>query len=271
MDVRGFKIEEKNGIKFLTIPSFTERGFFKHCFTTRVGGVSPGVFASLNLSMTREENAANKEENYRRVCGALGVHYESLTLVNYAHGNGVHTASADDAGKGVTRTSDFAACDALLIDGPSVTAVTLHADCTPVFLADKTGKVAGVGHAGWKGVLSGLAVNMVNEAVGRGCVREDILVGIGPHIMDCCFEVQDDVAQPFRTKFGGAALAERDGKTFISLQNALLIQLSDAGIPEDNISLANMCTHCNGDLFYSHRRDKGKTGAMGSFIAIDRP
>ena len=265
----GFKLTEKNGVKALEIPVFTKAGFDRHCFTTRVGGVSGGEFASLNLSKTRENNEANKRENYRRVARFLGVEYDSLTLVNYSHGNGVYCANAHDAGKGIDKPVDYKSCDAIFTNTPTVTAVSLHADCTPVFMADPVKRVAGVGHAGWKGVYSGLVENMLAALKDvYGSAPQDILVGIGPHIMGCCFEVKDDVAKPFAGRFGEAVLAERDGGLFVDMQAAILMQLSAGGILPQNISLANMCTYCNEELFYSHRRDQGRTGAMGSFITV---
>ncbi len=262
----GFVQTDKNGATVLQIPSFLEYGFIRHCFTTRIGGVSPGAYASLNLSKTREENEQNKEENYRRVCGALDVPYESLTLVNYEHGNGVHCAAPEDAGTGVVKEQTFPHCDALLTNASGVTAVTLHADCVPIFMADTKSRAVGVGHAGWKGVCAGIAREMIRKmGVQYGSAPEDIVVGIGPHIGPCCFEVQEDVAAKFREPYH--AEEEKGGKLYVSLQKVLLLQLLDAGIKESSITCANLCTHCREDLFYSHRRDAGNTGAMGSFIS----
>lgn len=253
----------------LTIPQFIESGFDKHCFTTRIGGVSPGEFNSLNLSKTREENQANKEENYHRVCDALGVEYNSLALVNYAHGDGIHFAAQADAGKGFTKQMDYAACDAMVTDTPNVTAVTLHADCVPIFVADREKRVAAVAHAGWKGVYAGLPEKLVCGIIEKYRGKpQNILVGIGPHIMPCCFEVQDDVALPFRERFGNQSVHLREEKQFVDMQAAILMQLKKCDIPDEHITVADLCTSCRDDLFYSHRRDHGHTGAMGSFITV---
>ncbi len=266
---RGFLLCEKNGVKYLTIPSFTQAGFEKHLFTTRVGGVSSGCYESLNLSRTRENSPQNKEENYRRVCGVLDVPYEGLALVNYAHGDGIYCATRDDAGKGITRQSDLPACDAMIIREKGITAVTLHADCVPVFFADREKRIACVSHAGWRGVYQEISGKVADVFVREfGSKPQDLIVGIGPHIMQDCFEVQADVAQPFCDKFGGDVVRVRNGKTYVSLQRALLRQLYGRKIPAENITCADLCTYSNGELFYSHRRDNGNTGAMGSFIAL---
>jgi len=265
---RGFDFKKSAGVGIFTIPSFEEYGF-KHCFSTRIGGVSKNEFASLNLSKTRENNAENKKENYERVCRAIGVDYGSLTLVNYEHGVGVHCAAAEDAGKGVSRETDFPHCDAIITDVSDVTAVTLHADCVPVFMADTKKRVAGVAHAGWKGTLLGIVPKMADVFMKQyGSAPEDMIVGIGPHIMECCFEVKSDVAVPFIESYGDSVVNKKDDGMYLDLQAVLLAQLERTGILPQKVTCADMCTYCNPDLFYSHRRDNGKTGAMGSFITV---
>ncbi len=266
---RGFVLREKNGVQLMEIPSFLEHGFTKHAFTTRNGGVSRGEFASLNLSRTRENSPENKKENYRRAAAAVGVTYESLTLVRYAHGDGIVTAKRTDAGKGIARATDFDLCDAMIVCEPGVTAVTLHADCMPVFAADTEKRTVCVAHAGWKGVFLELPGKIIAKMKTDFKSRpQDIIVGIGPHIMRCCFEVGEEVALPFAEKFGEGAVARKNGKWFVDLQWAVLEQLLGQGISEEHITCADCCTYCREDLFYSHRRDRGKTGAMGSFIAL---
>ena len=266
----GFLVREKNGVIYLMIPSFAEAGFEKHCYTTRIGGVSGGCYASLNLSKTRENSPQNKEENYRRVCGALGVPYESLAIVNYAHGDGVYAASAADAGKGILRESDLPPCDAMIIHETGITAVTLHADCVPVFFADKKQRIACVSHAGWRGVYGELPAKIAGILQEEwGTKPENLLVGIGPHIMEDCFEVQEDVAQPFCEKFGTDTAARREGRLYVSLQRAILKQLEGKGVIARNITCADLCTYACEALFFSHRRDHGNTGAMGSFFNLD--
>ena len=266
----GFEQRETEGVRYFVIPSFLEAGVPKHCFTTRIGGVSDGVYSTLNLSRTRENNPEHKKENLMRVCGAIGVPYESITLVNYAHGDGVYLVGANDAGKGITKETDLPPCDALVIRESGITAHTLHADCVPLFFLDPMKRVACVSHAGWRGVYYGITGNIIELFQEKcGCSPKDILVGIGPHIMGCCFEVQEDVAKPFMEKFGEAVAMTRQGKTYVDLQLALLRQMEQCGLLPEHITCADLCTCCREDLFYSHRRDCGKTGAMGSFIAFD--
>lgn len=266
----GFRRREKDGVHFLSIPSFDATGKVRHLFTTRKGGVSKGAYESLNLSKTRENNPENKKENYRRVCAALGCGYEQLALVNYAHGDGIYHAKAEDAGKGIARESDLPDCDAMIVTQPGVTAVTLHADCLPVFFLAPSKEAAGVSHAGWRGVLGRLPAKIAREFIDvYGSDANDLLIGIGPHIGGCCFEVQADVSTLFEQEFGKEVVREEGGKRFVDLQLAVLMQLDEAGIPAANITVSDICTYCETEWFYSHRRDKGNTGAMGSFICLD--
>ncbi len=265
----GFEQREKDGVQYFVIPSFIDAGIKKHCFTTRNGGVSEGVYATLNLSRTREQSPENKKENLERVCNAMGVTYESVTLVNYAHGDGVYPVDKSDVGKGITKETDLPPCDALVIRESGITAHTLHADCVPLFFVDPVKHVACVSHAGWRGVYYGIVGNIIKIFEECGCKPEDILVGIGPHIMHCCFEVQEDVAKPFVEKFGAEVTHKRQERIYVDLQLALLSQMERCGLLAERITCADMCTCCREDLFYSHRRDCGKTGAMGSFIAFD--
>lgn len=266
----GFLLNQKNGVTYLTIPAFLEAGLKKHCYTTRIGGVSEGCYTSLNLSKTRENCPENKEENYRRICGVLGIAYETLTLVNYAHGDGVYCASVTDAGKGITKKSDLPKCDAMIIHETGITAVTLHADCVPVFFADKKQRIACVSHAGWRGVYEALPAKIARIFLEEWNTKpQDLLIGIGPHIMETHFEVQEDVARPFCEKFGADTAVEKSGKLYVNLQRAILKQLEGEQAVPANVTCADLCTYEREDLFFSHRRDCGNTGAMGSFINLD--
>ncbi len=266
---KGFYTKKINGVTLLTIPEFEKTGFIKHCFTTRIGGVSEGCFATLNLSKTREANAHNKKQNFINVCKALNVEYSSLVLVNYSHGDGIYTAKLEDRSKGFEQESDLPFCDAIAVNTPNVTGVTLHADCMPVFFADVKKRVVVACHAGYKGVYLDLPKKIVEYLIREfGSKPKDIIIGIGPHIMDCCFETQEDVYEKFALKYGSDILTLKVEKTNVNMQLCVLKQLKEAQIPPQNITLANMCTYCREDLFYSHRRDRGNTGAMGSFVAI---
>ena len=263
----GFEKESVKGVVFYTIPSFSRTGLVRHCFSTRIGGVSKGCFESLCFSLSREKNPDNFRENTTRLADACGVDYDSITVVNYEHGDNIYEIGSDDAGKGLTRENDIPKCDALVCSLKGTAAMTMHADCVPLFyLSDKTGTCA-VAHAGWRGVIKGLPGKIASHIASmEGCNADGLLVGIGPHIKSCCFEVGSEVRDVFLDKYGERACRESDGRLYVDLEYAIICQFREAGIPAENITVSDLCTHCNEDLFYSHRRDRGMTGAMASMI-----
>jgi YfiH family protein len=267
----GFERRQRGGVVFFTIPSFDKCGRVKAGFTSRVGGVSQGCYKSLNFSLKREGSIQNLQENFRRAAGALGVPFETLVLDNYEHGDGIYHATPNDCGKGLLRETDLPKCDALIIDEPGVTAVTLHADCVPVFFLDPVRRAACVAHAGWRGVYQCLPQKITDTLINRyGCKKEDILAAVGPHIMKGAFEVGEDVSKLFEERFGINTVIKREGRIYADMQTALLAQFMEAGLEPQNITCANLCTYSLPELFYSHRRDKGMTGAMASLIAFNQ-
>lgn len=265
----GFEKRQEGGVVYFTIPSFDKSGCVTAGFTSRIGGVSEGCYKSLNFSLKREGSKANLQENFRRAAGAMGLSVQTLVLDNYAHGDGIYQATKNDCGKGLLRETDLPKCDALIINEPGVTAVTLHADCIPVFFLDPASKTACVAHAGWRGVYQGLPQKIADTMINRyGSKKEDILAAIGPHISKDAFEVGEDVSKLFEEKFGPNTVLKKESRTYVDMQMAILAQFMDAGLKPQNITCANLCTYSLPELFYSHRRDKGMTGAMASLIAI---
>jgi polyphenol oxidase len=266
---KGFTKRRSGGVVYFTIPSFDVYAQIAAGFTSRIGGVSEGCYESLNFSLSREGNINNLQENFRRAAGALGLNARTIVLDNYEHGTGIYHASPDDGGKGLFRETDLPKCDAILITEPGITAVTMHADCVPLFFLDPIKNVACIAHAGWRGVWGGLPRKIAEEFKETyGSKKEDILTAIGPHIMSCCFEVGDEVASLFSDKFGSFTVKKQGGRLLADMQAAILVQFMEAGLPSQNCTCANLCTSCLPELFYSHRRDKGETGAMASLIAF---
>ena len=213
----------------------------------------------------------NIRENFRRAAAAAGVRFESIVLDNYEHGCGIYSVKKEDAGKGLLIETDLPKCDALIIDGPGITAATLHADCLPLFFLDPVRRAACVAHAGWRGVFGELPAKIINMMTrDYHCVKKNILAAVGPHICPECYEVGEDLAGMFENKFSKDTVRRVDGKAYLDLEAAVLGQWMEAGIRAGNVTCAGLCTSCHPELFYSHRRDKGKTGAMASLIAFDK-
>lgn len=266
---KGFQINERDGVVFYTVPSFSALGFLKHGFSTRIGGVSQGCFHSLNMSFSREAACLeNVVENVRRMGRAIGVALEDMVRCNYEHGTNVEFIDRSMAGEGILRPHKMPFCDGLVVTDSSVAAVTLHADCNPIFFADKKGRAAGVCHAGWRGTLGGVTENIMAKLRGLGVEPKDVLFAVGPSIGVCCFEVQEDVSSLFLEKYGNQVVEEREGAQYVDLWKVLAIQFEALGVPAENVTFSMLCTYCMDELFYSHRRDKGATGAMGSFMQL---
>ncbi len=217
-------------------------------FTTRQGGVSEGPYASLNLGKATGDDPEHVDENRRRACAAVGGDPASLTLNNQHHSADVHRAVA--ARRGVKG-------DGLWTDEPGIPMLKLAADCVPIAIARANGASPGLAllHAGWRGLLEGVVESGASALRGPG---GGPLQGIvGPAIGPCCYEVGPEVAGPFRARFGGDVVRGRN----LDLWSAAERALRAAGV--DRVERVDLCSACNPELFFSHRRDRGVTGRQG--------
>jgi polyphenol oxidase len=221
-------------------------GPYRVVFTTRVGGVSDGPYESLNLGRMVGDEPARVDENRRRACAEVGAEPERLAMNFQRHTALVHRAEAGSRGQVVG--------DGLWTDEPNLPLLALTADCLPIALvrANGDGPAIGVLHAGWRGVLGGIVETGV-AALGGGAVA----AAIGPAIGPCCYEVRDDVAEPFRKRFGRAIV--RDGR--LDLVTAAEQALRRAGCA--SVERLDVCTACHPELFFSYRRDGKPGGGQG--------
>ncbi|TCO68617.1 hypothetical protein EV203_10187 [Caldanaerobacter subterraneus] len=266
----GFKRNEKNGVVFYTIPSFEETGIVKHLFTTRIGGVSKGKFASLNLSLKRYDSKEEVYENFKIICRIGEFTCENMVFSDQVHGNVVRKITYEDRGKNFGK-NDIIGVDGLVTSERGIPLVTFHADCVPLFFLDPVKKVVALSHAGWRGTVAYIGPNTV-EVMRKeyGSNPKDILVGIGPSIYKCCYEVGEDVAERVKEAIEDwkeVLVKKSDGKWLLDLQHANYIELVKNGIPDENITVSHICTSCNLE-FYSYRRDKGITGSMAAFAEL---
>jgi polyphenol oxidase len=221
-------------------------------FTTRAGGVSLGAYESLNLGILTDDDPENVVENRRRVCRALDADAETATMAWQHHGAEVRHAEPRGI---VTPGTIFERCDGLWSDRPGQAMMLLTADCVPVSIARANGTQPAISilHVGWRGLLAGIVEAGAN-ALGDGPLAAAIGPGIGP----CCYEVGEEVAEPFRAAFGEGVVTD-DGR--LDLWGATEQALRDAGCSE--IERTDLCTYCHPELFFSHRRDRGRTGRQG--------
>jgi YfiH family protein len=228
---------------------------YRVAFSTRLGGASEGPYASLNLGILTDDDPESVVANRRRLAAELDVDAETATMAWQVHGADVVRAD----GRGIARPGTaLERCDGLWTDEPGRGLMLLAADCLPVALARANGTPGlAVLHVGWRGLLAGI-VAAGARALGGGPLRAAIGPGIGP----CCYEVGDDVATLFRERSGGDVVAGRH----LDLAGAAERELRAAGA--EAVERVDLCTSCEEELFFSHRRDRGVTGRQGVLAAL---
>jgi polyphenol oxidase len=230
---------------------WTAPGPYRVTFSTRVGGVSEGDFASLNLGILTEDDPARVVRNRTRLCAAVDADPDGATMAWQRHGANVTRAQPRGI---VTPGTVYDHCDGLWSDEPGRAMLLLTADCMPIALARTEGQRPAVEilHAGWRGLLAGIVAAGVRALGGRR-----LAAAIGPSIGPCCYEVGEEVAEPFREAFGADVV--RDDK--LDLWTAAERALRAAGV--EHVERFDVCTACDPHRFFSHRRDHGKTGRQG--------
>lgn len=238
-----------------------------HAFSTRKGGVSAGVFESLNfgnpgdLPAAERDPPANIRENYRRLLDAAACAGRDLIEVHQVHGAAVLAVRPGAPAHAGSRDTK---ADAIVTDDPSRAAAIRIADCAPVLLASADGRVVAAAHAGWRGVIDGVvpaAIRAMESLRATG-----IAAAIGPCIGPDSFEVGPEVAAEFRRVFGSAApiRAGRGDRFLVDLTAAIRHQLAASGVGQ--VDSCPFCTFRDQELFFSHRGGKGLAGRMAAAI-----
>ena len=238
-----------------------------HCFTTRLGGVSEGYLAAMNIGVHRGDDPRHVARNYEILGQALGFTAQTLVLTRQTHSDIVRRVSREDAGKGLIHDA-YPECDALITNDPGTALAVFTADCTPVLLWDPQTGAVGAVHAGWRGTASGIAGKAVEAMVkSYGCRPENIRAAIGPNIAQCCFETHDDVPKAMTEAYGEGVLPfirEANQKYYVNLKEINALVLRNAGVTQ--VEISPLCTACRQDLFWSHRRMGGQRGSQGAII-----
>lgn len=264
----GFSIQKKNGVKYLTIPSFEEAGGIISAFSTRIGGVSPAPWNTLNFSKKREQNPENFIENLNRFGGAAGFDYKDAVAINYAHSAVLYHAGSGDEGLGLVKGNVPIYCDGVYTDTVGLPIMSFHADCVPLFFYDPVSRCIAVCHAGWRGVAAHMARNAVTSLVSLGSNERDILAAVGPCISSEYYEVGQDVADVFANGFGNDTLKYRNERIHLDLANACVYDIMSCGVLPEHITVSGLCTYRESEMFFSHRRDKGITGSMAALLQL---
>lgn len=268
------KDREENGVHYLTFPLLEKDGLAVHGFATRVGGVSQGKFARMNLSFTRGDDPDHVRENYRRMADALHVDMERMVLAWQTHTTNVRRVTEEDGGKGIIRERDYRDVDGLITDVPGITLVTFFADCVPLYFLDPVHKAIGLSHSGWRGTVKRMGkVTLKAMENAFGTRPEDVLACVGPSICRDCFEVGEEVAAEFQKEFSreywGELFSRNDnGKFQLDLWKSNEIILKEAGVLPEHIQVTDICTRCNPQYLFSHRFAGEERGNLAAFLGL---
>lgn len=249
------RLRETDKVPYLSIVNWEDLGA-KAVFSTRMGGVSQGEYAWLNLGLSTCDNPQWVQENRRVFWEALGVRRQDIAQTRQVHGSRVVLCETSGL---------YPETDGLVTSKPGVVLVGTFADCVPIYLFDPVASVVGLVHAGWRGSLSGVVLEALKLMVEAGAETSRCLVVVGPSIGQCCYGVDDTVIAPFRRDYplwDDLVRTGDDGRYHLDLKEMNRRHLARAGVLLSRISVSGWCTSCNGVLFFSHRRDKGVTGRM---------
>ncbi len=261
-------------IPLLKYEKLEEIPWISHCFTTREGGVSEGIFSSLNLSFTRGDEKEAVRENFARVAKSMGSKVENFVFTDQTHTTNIREVTWQDAGAGIIKERGYSDIDGLITKEPGLVLSTFYADCVPLYFIDTKHRAIGLSHSGWRGTVGRMGERTI-EKMGKayGTNPADLFCAIGPSICQDCYEVSEDVAEEFEKEFRGhedEILENKgNGKYQLNLWRANEIVLTEAGVPKEQIATTNICTCCNERLLFSHRASRGKRGNLGAFLMIN--
>ena len=273
-DKQLMNVNQKNGVTWLTYPAFEKIPGIVHGFSTRLGGVSQGIYESMNLSFTRGDNEDVVRENYRRLSDAMGFSMGDIVTSDQTHTTNVHVVTETDRGNGITKPRPYTDVDGMITNVPGLVLATFYADCVPVFFYDPVKEVVAMNHSGWRGTVKNISRHMV-EALNKeyGCEASDLICAVGPSICQNCYEVSEDVAEAFKDAYLPEQYMKMtknigNGKYLLDLHRANYYNLTGAGILPEHINVTDICTCCNPDFLFSHRASHGKRGNLGAVIML---
>ena len=237
-----------------------------HCFTTRLGGVSEGIFDSLNIAIKEGDTEENVRQNLTILGDALGFTLDDLISTRQTHSDIVRVVTKADHRGPFHR--DYPECDALVTNDPGAALIIYTADCTPLLFHDPVTGAVGAAHAGWRGTAAAIGAKTVEAMVSAyGCNPQDSRAAIGPNIGFCCFETDADVPEALLAVYGQEAaefIRPEGDKYYVNLKEINALSLRRAGVK--HIEISTDCTVCQCHRFWSHRATKGLRGSQGAVI-----
>jgi len=290
-----FQVQRSGGVEWLECEALRRLPWLRHSFSLRRGGVSsqPTGAEGLNLGFTPTDSRGAVEENRRRFFHALGVEdflfadvqqvHSAYTLRAERRGGAVAYVAGTACGSDAARESpprgptDQSAlkpeADALVTRDPQVLLAIRTADCLPILIADPVRQAVAAVHAGWRGTLAGVTEAAIAEmARAFGSIPASLVAALGPSIRACCYEVGPEVEEAFRRRSPENEKlflrASPEARARLDLVAAARAALERSGVPAFQIHVANFCTACRTDFFFSHRKEGARTGRMMAVIGI---
>lgn len=273
-----FQLTKCSEIPLLELAPWTEKyNDLSAGMTTKIGGVSSNTFSFLNCGLHVDDELQNVVRNREIAASAAGFPLDGWTYAEQVHGSEVARIDRNRKGRGNrSLTEVIETADAMISNEPGIFLALVYADCVPLYFFDPAHRAAGIAHAGWKGTAAGIAAKTVKAMAQQfGTRPEHLQAAIGPSIGACCYEVDRRVLEGMNNALPGMDLEEKHiaekksaKKWMLNLKEMNRQIMIKAGILSSHIELSNRCTSCNADLFFSHRRDQGKTGRMQAWIGI---
>lgn len=278
MEIQKTENRDGSALLYMQVPAIRETGIVEHAFSTRIGGVSQGIYASMNLRFGHGDEDSWVHENFRRMASVLGTDEQHMVLSQQTHTTNVRVVHREDAGMGTVRPRSYEDVDGLITDVPGLALGIFAADCVPLLFVDPVHRAIGASHSGWRGTVQRMGeVTIRAMQQSFGTQPKDLICAIGPSICKDCYEISEDVALKFMRSFRNHAeeILQDDGiketgehKYHLDLWTANRIVLEEAGVPSEKISVTDLCTNCNPELLFSHRYTKGLRGNNGVFIML---
>jgi YfiH family protein len=262
------------GLEFYQFSHLKKIDGINHSITSRNGGYSKGPFKSFNTGFHVGDNDWTVFQNRKKLADVLRIDISQLTFANQTHSSNIAIIDNTKKGSGsINYESSIPNTDGLVTNFPGICLCVQMADCVPLLLFDPVKKVIGAVHAGWKGTLKKVAESAVKTmSYTYGCSPSDIIAGIGPANGPCCYEVGEDVKTETLRSLGDVSGIIKEhsqqGKYIFDQWHANFLQLLDCGVPEKNIEISDLCSHCHSDTFFSSRKDSGTTGRITAGIML---
>lgn len=276
---------------YISYGRLEKTGIVHNAFSTRLGGVSEGIYESMNFSVKMGDSEENVRKNFEIFIKENG--FKNPVMTNQTHTTNVRVVNSKMSGNGVFNQNAFEDVDGLITNERGITLVTTYADCVPLYFVDIKNRAIGLSHSGWRGTVGRMGLTTIKAMKEEyGTEPEDVIAAIGPSICANCYEVSKDVAQEFMNEFNVEAIdynkyiekngcnaisqdmehiiySKNDGKYMLNLWAANYRVLREAGISDDNIEIPDICTCCNKNYLFSHRGHSGKRGNLCAFLMLN--